>query len=257
MVACLHGNVDYIKELLQVPGIKIDLRNNKGEHALMCACRQGYIKVAQLILNVVQNPKHLLQIINMQNNDGFSSLMIASHEGHTETVALLLQNGANVNMQTKDGWSSLMIASQSGRTDSTSSKWCIATSICKKKNDGMSSLTTASKNRHTETVVLLLNNSAEVNMQDINALTSLMHASIIATDVKTPSAKIMTQASTNCVQLLIHYGADINLQDNNGITALMLSIMCNIMSTVSLLLKYDAKGCRWIVCSLIVSKFDW
>ena len=243
MVACLHGNVDYIKELLQVPGIKIDLQNNEGEHALMCACRQGYVEVAQLILDIVRNPKHLLRndtLINMQNNDGFSSLVIASHKGHTETVALLLQNGANVNMQTKGGWSSLMIASQSGRTELIALLLQSGAYVNMQKNDGMSSLMTASKNRHTETVALLLNNSAEVNMQDINGLTSLMHASIIATDVKTPSARIMTQTSTNCVQLLICYGADINIQDKHGITALMLSILCNNISTVSLLLKYDA-----------------
>ena len=49
----------------------------------------------------------------------------------TETVALLLQNGAQVNMQ-NNKWSSLMIASRNG---------------------------------HTETVALLVQNSAQVNMQ--------------------------------------------------------------------------------------------
>ena len=38
-----------------------------------------------------------------------------SSNGHTETVALLLQNGAQVNMQNNDGWSSLIIASGNGQ----------------------------------------------------------------------------------------------------------------------------------------------
>ena len=37
--------------------------------------------------------------IDMQENKGWSSLMIASQNGHTETVAVLLQNGAEIDMQ--------------------------------------------------------------------------------------------------------------------------------------------------------------
>ena len=71
--------------------------------------------------------------IDMQENNSWSSLMIASQNGHTETVALLLKNGAEIDMQENKGWSSLMIASENG---------------------------------HTETVAVLLQNGAEIDMQE-------------------------------------------------------------------------------------------
>ena len=43
--------------------------------------------------------------------------MIASQNGHTETVALLLQNGAQIDMQDNNGWFSLMFASRNGHTE--------------------------------------------------------------------------------------------------------------------------------------------
>ena len=130
MVACLPGNPEYVKELLKVPGIKIELQNDNGWHALMFACLLPHSLVAKLLLNACQ---HALQVVNLPNKDGVTSLIVAAHNGHTETVSLLLQRGANVNQQDIDGRTSLMMASQNG---------------------------------HTETVLLLLQNSANVNMQD-------------------------------------------------------------------------------------------
>ena len=51
MVACLHGNIDNVKALLKAPGVKVDLQNDEGWHALMYACREGHTEIAQLILN--------------------------------------------------------------------------------------------------------------------------------------------------------------------------------------------------------------
>lgn len=51
MVACIQGNLDYVKDLLEVPGIQIELQNKEGWHALMYTCAHGNVQVAQLILN--------------------------------------------------------------------------------------------------------------------------------------------------------------------------------------------------------------
>ena len=176
MVACLHGNVEYVKELLQVPGIDIYRQNDEGDHALMCACRQGpwHSEIVQLILNAVDDQGHL---VNLGNRKGWSSLMTACENGHTETVALLLKNGAKVDMQDIDGWSSLMITSQNGHTEIVVLLLLNGARVDMQSNDGWSSLMIASKNGHTETVVLLLQNGAQVNMQKNNGWSSLMIAS--------------------------------------------------------------------------------
>ena len=128
MVACFHGNSDYVKDLLEVPGIKTDLQNDEGIHALMCACLLGHTEIAQQIVNTSQS---------LPTNDGMTSLLIASQNGHSETVSMLLQHGAHINMQNHNGFSSLMLASQNG---------------------------------HTETVEMLLQNGGHVNIQDNNGL---------------------------------------------------------------------------------------
>ena len=58
MAACLHGNPDYVQDLLEVPGIKIDLQNDEGWHALTCACRADHVEVVRLILDTCPDPLH-------------------------------------------------------------------------------------------------------------------------------------------------------------------------------------------------------
>ena len=151
MVACFHGNSDYVKDLLEVPGIKTNLQNEEG---VQCACELGHTEIAQQILNTSQS------LINLPRNDGATSLLIASSKGHTETVSMLLQNNANVNMQRNDGFSSLMLAMSQWphrNCHNVTSKWC---SHQHAKNNGASSLMLASQNGHTETVTMLLQNGA-------------------------------------------------------------------------------------------------
>ena len=74
MVACLHGNPEHVKEL-KVPGIKIDLQNDEGMHALMCACCAAHTNVAEVLLGAVPEPKKL---VNLPKADGRTTLMFGS-----------------------------------------------------------------------------------------------------------------------------------------------------------------------------------
>ena len=56
MAACAHGNIDYVRDLLEAPGVKIDLQSSKGQHALLFACEQGHTEIAQFILHVCKYP---------------------------------------------------------------------------------------------------------------------------------------------------------------------------------------------------------
>ena len=206
MVACHHGNIDYVEDLLKVPGVTVDLQNNEGQHALLCACEQGHTEIAQLILNTCQHPNvvnlpdkmgrtplmaassfsHsdtvsvLLESaaqVNVQNSKGWSSLMLSCLHRHTETVSILLQNGAHINVQDNDGWPPLMIASQNGHTQTVSILLQNGVHINVQDNDGWPPLMVASQNGHTETVSILLLNGAHVNIQDNDGCPPLMVAS--------------------------------------------------------------------------------
>lgn len=157
MVACYHGNMDYVEDLLQAPGVQVDLQNNNGQHALQCACEQGHTEIAQLLLNTCQSPT---TIANLQDQDGLTPMMWASFYGHTEIVSLLLQYGAQVNVQDIEGWSSLMLASQNGHSETV---LLLIQNGALQENEGFSSLMFASKNGHSETVLVLLRNSAHIN----------------------------------------------------------------------------------------------
>ena len=223
MVACYHGNPDYVQDLLEVPEIKVDLQNDEGCHALICACAYGHTQVIQLILNACPN---LQQLINLARTDGMTSLMLASNNGHTETVILLLQSGARVNLQENNGWSSLMLASQNGHTETVSLLLQNGAHINMQANDGQSSLMLASQNGHTETVSLLLQNGAHENMQDDDGWSPLMLAS--------------QNGHTEIVSLLLQNGANVNMQENDEWTSLMLASQNGHLATVSLLLQSGA-----------------
>ena len=255
MVACLHGNIDYVEALLEVPGVKVDLQNDEGFHALQCACLQGHTEIAQLILNtqqcqdlvnlpnkwgntcltyasrnghtetiflLLQNSAH----INMQNNEGSSSLIVASLNGHTETVLLLLQNCALVNIHNNEGWTPLMAASQIGHTETVLLLLQNGAHVNMQNNAGSSSLMAASQNGHTETVSLLLQNGAHVNMKYNKGWTSLMLAS--------------ENGHTETVSLLLQNGAPVDIQNNAGSSSLMAASQNGHTETVLLLLQNGA-----------------
>ncbi len=162
MVACLHGNVDYVQALLEVPGIKVDLQSQDGNHALHCVCQAGHTRIASLLLNSSQDPQH---IVNLTNKKGVSPLIVASSRGDTELVSLLLQSGADVNVQDAKGRSALMSASKSGHPEVFSVLLQSGANVNKQNREGESSLMFASRNGHREIVSILLQSGANVNMQ--------------------------------------------------------------------------------------------
>ena len=226
MVACLHGNMKYVEELLQVPEIDIAKQNFEGDHALMCACRQGHTEIVQLILDAIKNrtKNPELSVVNVDDNDGWTSLMIASERGHTEIVDLLVQNGAKFN---KKKWSSLMLASQNGHTRT------VALLLQKKAQvnelyNGLSPLMLASRNGHAGTVDLLLQNNAQVDMLNSSGWSSLMFAS--------------KNGHTKTVALLLQYGAQVNVKNKDGQSSLMLARRNEHTETCRVLQDADEKS---------------
>ena len=79
---------------------------------------------------------------------------------------------------------------------------------------------------HTETVKLLLDKGADVNMKTDNGYTALIEAS--------------ENGHIEIVKLLLDKGADVNAKDNGGNTPLILASMCGRIEVVSMLLENGA-----------------
>ena len=176
MVACYHGNPDYVQDLLGVPGIKVDLQNSEGRHALMCASELGHTKVVEVLLNTCQPPQ---DVINLRDKKGTTALMIASGENHAEIVLLLLQSGAFVNLQDNKGWSALMIASRNGCTATVLLLIQNGADVNMQNNDGYSCLRAASNYHHNKIASLLIQNGAFETAEGKDA--SRVHSGTMAT----------------------------------------------------------------------------
>ena len=159
MVASYHGNPEYVQDLLKVQGIKIDLQNSDGRHALMCASQLGHRHIVQSILNACQFPQTL---VNLPDKNGTTTLMIASMGDYTEIVLVLLQNGALIDALDSNGWSALMIASMCGCTSTVSVLIKNGANVNMENEDGCSSLTAAVKHGHDKIISILIQNGAFV-----------------------------------------------------------------------------------------------
>jgi ankyrin repeat protein len=275
MVACYLGNIDYVEDLLKVPGVRVNLQNSEGQHALLCACEQGHTDIAQLILNTCQNPK---DVVNLPDKRGRTPLLIASYLGHktmlevilkhkngkfsqrqTGIIPLLVLNGAHVNMQDNDRWSLLMIASYNGHTEIVSLLLQSGAHVDMQNCIGSSSLILACKNGHNRVVSLLLQNGAHVDMQDREGLSPLMvacegiHLEIVSlllqygacvnmqNCVGSSSLKIACQNGQNkVVSLLLQNGAHVDMRDKEGWSPLMIASQNGHIEIIPLLLQNSA-----------------
>ena len=179
----------------------------------MGACQTGQVEIASLLL---ENKAH----INIQNNDGLTALMLASQNGYAETVSLLAQHGADVNIKDKTGLSSLMLASY-GYMGEASVLVQLTQNFVQYTKQG-----NCLKASHEETVWVLLQNGAQIDVQNNAGQSALMMAS--------------EKGNTEIVSLLLQNGTKIDQEDNDGWFPLMIASREGNTDTVSLLLQYGA-----------------
>jgi ankyrin repeat protein len=106
MVAVSHKNADLV-DLLMNAGAKLNLRNRRGETAIMLASYRGfgdiveklYIKGAEI------------------NHPGWNPLIYAASGGHESIIRLLLDGGVPVNSASDNGTTALMMAARGNHLD--------------------------------------------------------------------------------------------------------------------------------------------
>lgn len=165
------------------------------------------------------------------NGRQLSQLMAACYHGNPEYVQeLLAVPGVKVDLQSEEGRHALTCACGNGHTDVA----CLLLKACPNPQEvvslpmanGWTSLMLASQHPYTETVLLLLQNGAHVNLQENGGQSSLMIAS--------------QHGRTEIVSLLLQYGADISIRNNNGMSPLMLASGYGHTETASVLLQNGA-----------------
>lgn len=103
-------NTSLVKDLLMEHPWAIDTRDEEGNSLVMMAAKSG-IEATKLILAHIDSPADRQHHINRPNHTGMTALMLASQHGQDDTVALLLQQGADRNMMLASGLTALTLSS--------------------------------------------------------------------------------------------------------------------------------------------------
>ena len=144
------------------------------------------------------------------HEDDNMTLYQASHDGDTETVAMLLEKGADVNALFYIGNTALIRASMDGHTETVTMLLDAGADVNVKNNGGATALIWASQKGHTEIVAMLLDEGADMNVMDVDGRTALISAS--------------EYGHTKIVKMLLDEGADMNEKDMWGDTPLIKAI---------------------------------
>lgn len=141
MIATYAKNAEMVKVLID-KGADVNLRDNMKNSPFLYAGAEGYLEILKLTIEAGADP-------SIVNRFGGTALIPASEHGYVEVVKVLLeQTDVNVNHINNLGWTALMeaiILSNGGK-------------------------------RQQETIEILIEHGADVNIPDSDGITPLQHA---------------------------------------------------------------------------------
>ncbi|XP_021895246.1 E3 ubiquitin-protein ligase XBAT32 isoform X2 [Carica papaya] len=199
-----------IVSLLVESGVDINLRNYRGQTALMQACQHGHWEVVQILVLFKANI-HRADYLN-----GGTALHLAALNGHFRCIRLLL---ADYIPSIADIWNSLAKTSDSRHSTSDFDEGGFCEVINRAADGGVTALHMAALNGHVESVQLLLDLGAsitEITVEDgttidlIGAGSTALHYAACG-------------GNAQCCQLLIARCASLTAENTNGWTPLMVA----------------------------------
>lgn len=202
-----HGHHEIVYLLLE-SGVDINLRNYRGQTALMQACQHGHWEVVQT-LTIFKANIHKADYLN-----GGTALHLAALNGHTRCIRLIL---ADYIPSTGNFWNALQTGDQKSISEFDQSG--LREVINKTSDGGITALHMAALNAHVESVQLLLDLGAsvcEVTVEDGTTIDLIGSGS-------TPLHYAACGGNAQCCQLLIAKGADMTAENANGWTPLMVA----------------------------------
>ncbi|KAF5686191.1 ankyrin repeat [Fusarium denticulatum] len=187
--AAIRGDIPQLKDLLQQPGVDINIRDGR-------CCRP--------LLEAKADP-------NIQSFDSWAALHAVSRSGNADMAAILLDWKANTEIEDKAGWTPLHVSSLYGTNT-------IADLLLERKanpnaqgSGGLTPLHTAVDFGNRDVIKNLIKHGAQMDAIDNNGQTPLHIAS-------------MKRPFPPPVSLLLSLGADPKLADKKGCTALHFAV---------------------------------
>ena len=231
MVACLNGNEDAVKLLLNA-GADPNISDADGCTSLHDAVDKGFSReTLQLIMNHgadvnatnKYNETALLVACQKLNADAISVLLnvradptIADYEGYTclhhwgcskENLQAMIDHGADVNATNKKSITPLMHACENGDVDAINILLDAGADPNIADEDGYTSLHDAVEGFcSTESLRAIIDHGADVNAINKNSVTAIMIACY--------------KGNTDAISILLNAGADLNMTDGNGATCI-------------------------------------
>ena len=169
------------------------------------------------------------------NFKGYTPLMMATRYNHLAAVTFLSDQGADANLQDKKGYTALHYFSKFGNICHFRAISCLinngADVNAQRADDNLTPLMLACKCQNVETINYLLQNGAQVGLQDKYGQTCLQYA--VKRGVDGTAFEILSS--------LIKIGADVNARKEHDQTLLMQATLRGDLKLVTLLIEHGAK----------------
>ncbi|KAJ6252357.1 ankyrin repeat-containing protein [Anaeramoeba flamelloides] len=212
--------IDVIPKLMK-KNININYHLKTGDTPLSMAIKKGLFKIVKLFLQKV-NPKekingysylsiaveynqteiveHFLSLDlnpNQPNDDGTFPLLIGCLAQSYESIAALLQSGADANqIEKENGWFPLFVSVMKSNNKITKLLIEHDADIQKKTSDGSTLLHLAVKNGKLKLIQLLINGGINVNIQNSDGITPLFLA-VLSNRTEIVKFLLANQANAN------------------------------------------------------------
>lgn len=204
-----QGHHEIVSLLLEA-GVDINVRNYRGQTALMQACQHGHWEVVQTLVLSKANI-HKVDCLN-----GGTALHLAALNGHSRCIRLLL---ADYVPSIPNFWSIMKKRSRGEPITEFNEGSFLSKIINKPADGGITALHMASLNGHVESVQLLLDLGASVSEVTVEDGTTI---DLIGAG-STPLHYAACGGNAQCCRVLIAVGASLSVENATGLTPLMVA----------------------------------